>query len=808
MHLLWQDVRYGFRTLLRNPGFCAVAVLALALGIGPNTAIFTMVNAVLLKPLPLPEPDRVLIMWEAMPRAGFDQLPVSGATYLDWKRQSTSFDQMSAAFAIPEYGLNISGWGDPERVLAAKCSKEFLPALGIKPIAGRNFLPEEDLPGGRPAVLISNALWQRRFHSDPAALGRTLTVDGVARVIAGVVPHQLGEIVKADLWLPTAIDPNNADRGNRNFGIVAHLKPGVSIQQARAEMAVISQQLERAWPATNTGVSATLSPLGEMYAGRIRPVLVILLGAVGLLLLIACANLANLLLARAASREREISIRGALGAERSRIVRQLLTESLLLGLGGGVLGLFLAVWSVRALRRLVPDMFPMLQNMSVNLPVLAFTLGLSLVTGLLFGLVPAWKASRADLNTTLKEAAGRSESAGSSQRIRGVLLGAEVALAVLLAVSAGLLLRSFVRVVAVNPGVSVNNILTMNLTLPYAKYNTAVKQANFFKEMETRLKTVPGVRSSGAVLFLPLRVSILSFRVAVSGFGIEGRPAAPQGQEPNADVRIATAGYFDSIGIALHKGRLFDQHDDIDATRVVIVNEAMVRRHFPNEDPIGRRLFIWGSKPREIVGVVADAKLYGLDSPVEPAIYMPFPQATTTAMAVAIRTEGDPAAMASAVRSEVRKLDPELPVSDVRTMDEVLSQSLTLRRVSMLMLTIFAALALTLASVGIYGLTAYAVSRRTHEIGLRVALGASQVQILRMVIARGLVTSMIGAAVGLAAALELTRALSGMLYGVTARDPLVFAGVPLLLIAVSVLASYVPARKAMRIDPLVALRYE
>jgi len=807
VHFFWQDLRYGFRTLLRNPGFCAVAVLALALGIGPNTAIFTMVNAVLLKPLPLPQPDRVVIIWGTMLKQGFDQLPVSGADYLDWKKQSTSFDQMAAAFAIPEFGLNISGWGDPERVSAATCSKEFLPALGVKPIAGRNFLPEEDLPGGRPAVLISNALWQRRFHSDPAVIGRTLTVDGVARTIAGVVPHDLGEIINADLWLPTAIDPNNPDRQNRTYGIVAHLKPGVTMAQARAEMTVIVQRLEQAYPATNRGSGVTLSPLGEMFSGRIRPVLIILLGAVGLLLLIACANLANLLLARSASREREIAIRGALGAERPRILRQLLTESLLLGMAGGVLGLFLAVWSVRALRSFVPDMFPMLQHMSVDLPVLAFTLGLSILTGLLFGLVPAWKSSRTDLNTTLKEAAGRSESAGGSQRIRGILLGSEVALAVLLAVSAGLLLRSFVRVTAVNPGLRVSNILTMNMSLPSAKYDTKEKRANFYKDLEGRLKALPGVHSAGAVMFLPLRVSILSFRVAVSGFRIEGRPPVAQNEEPDADIRIATAGYFDALGIALRRGRLFDQHDDVQSKRVVLINEAMVRKHFPNEDPIGRRINLWGSL-REIVGVAADAKLYGLDSPVEPAIYMPHMQQPAVTMAMAIRTQGDPAAMASAVRREVLKLDSELPISNVRTMDEVLSDSLMLRRVSMLLLMIFAALALTLASVGIYGLTAYAVSRRTHEIGLRVALGASQGQILRMVVARGLATSLIGAAIGLAAALQLTRALSGMLYGVTARDPLVFVGVPLLLVAVSVVASYVPARRAMRIDPLVALRYE
>jgi putative ABC transport system permease protein len=807
MQFFWQDLRYGFRTLLRNSGFCAVAVLALALGIGPNTAIFTMVNAVLLKPLPVPEPNRVVMIWGTLLKSGFDQMPVSAADYLEWKRQARSFDQMSAAFAIPEYGLNVSGTGDPERVPAALASKEFLPALGIKPIVGRNFLPEEDRPGGPPAVLIGHAFWQRRFHSDPTAVGRTLTVDGIPRTVVGVVPHELGEMVHADLWLPTGINPNNPERQNHNYGIVARLKPGVTVAQARAEMIVIARRLERAYPATNTGWGITLFPMAEMFTGRIRPVLLILLGAVGLLLLIACANLANLLLARAATREKEIAIRGALGAGRARLIRQLLTESLVLAVAGGALGLVLAAWGVRLLRNVVPDMFPMLQQMRVDVPVLAFTFGISILTGLLFGMVPAWRSSHTDLNTTLKEAAGRSESAGGSHRIRSFLLASEVALAVLLSVSAGLLLRSFLRVTDVNPGVRTANILTMNVSLPDVKYDTPLKRAAFYKNLIERLDTLPGVRSAGAVTYLPLRVSILSFRIGVNSFVIEGRPPVSQDQQPQADYRTATPDYFNTMGIGLRQGRLFDQHDDLDTKRVALVNEAMVRKHFAHENPLGQHIVM--GQPMEIVGVVADAKLYGLDAPVEPAVYVPHAQHTgESSVAVVVRTEGDPAAIASAVRREILKLDPEQPVSNLRTMQTVLSDSLMLRRVSMLLLSVFASLALTLATVGIYGLTAYSVSRRTHEIGLRVALGASQPQILRLVVGRGLVTSLIGAGIGVAAAFELTRGLSGMLYGVTATDPLVFAGVPLLLIAVSVLDSYVPARKATRIDPLAALRYE
>jgi putative ABC transport system permease protein len=526
-----------------------------------------------------------------------------------------------------------------------------------------------------------------------------------------------------------------------------------------------------------------------------------------LLLLIACANLANLLLARAATREKEIAIRGALGAGRRRIVRQLLTESLVLAFAGGALGLALAAWGVRLMRGIVPDMFPMLQHMSVDVPVLAFTFGISILTGLLFGLVPAWRSSRTDLNTTLKEAAGRSESAGGSHRIRSFLLAGEVALAVLLSVSAGLLLRSFVRVMAVNPGVRTANILSMIISLPEAKYDTPRKRSDFYKNLIERLDALPGVRSAGAVMILPLRVSILSFRIGVNGFTIEGRAPVTRDKEPLADYRTATPGYFDTMGIALRRGRLFDQHDDENAQRVVLVNEAMLRKHFPHENPLGRHI-VMGER-LEIVGVVADAKLYGLDAPVEPAIYAPLMQNPGVYReSIVVRTAGDPAAMTSAVRREILKLDPEQPISNVRTMEQVLSDSLMLRRASMLLLTIFASVALTLATVGIYGLTAYSVSRRTHEIGLRVALGASQSQVLRLVVGRGLITSLIGAGIGVAAAFGLTRGLSGMLYGVTATDPLVFGGVPLLLVAVSVLASYIPARKAARIDPLAALRYE
>ena len=443
--------------------------------------------------------------------------------------------------------------------------------------------------------------------------------------------------------------------------------------------------------------------------------------------------------------------------------------------------------------------------MSVELPVLAFTLGVSIATGLLFGLVPAWRSSHTDLNTTLKEAAGRSEG-GGSHRIRSFLLASEVALAVLLSVSAGLLLRSFVRVMEVDPGVRTANILTMNLSLPNSRYDTPLKRATFYKSLTERLETLPGVRSAGTVMFLPLRVSILSFRIGVNTFVIQGRPPVPQDQRPQADYRIATPGYFSTMGIALRQGRLLGPHDDLNAKRVALVNEAMVRKHFAQENPLGQHLVM--GEPTEIVGVVADAKMYGLDAPVEPAVYVPHMQHPAVSMGVAVRTAGDPAAMAPAVRREILKLDAEQPVSSVRTMQEVLSDSLMLRRATMLMLTVFALLALTLATVGIYGLTAYSVSRRTHEIGLRVALGASRPQILRLVVGRELVTSIIGAAIGVGAAFILTRGLSGMLYGVTATDPLVFVGVPLLLIAVSVVASYVPARKATTIDPLVALRYE
>ena len=617
--------------------------------------------------------------------------------------------------------------------------------------------------------------------------------------------------MRSEKWLPRTCGcpppsiPTIPSASSTNIGIVARLKAGVTVAQARAEMTVIAQRLERAYPASNTGWGVTLFPMAEMYTGRIRPVLLILLGAVGLLLLIACANLANLLLARAATREREIAIRGALGAGRRRILRQLLTESLVLSCGGGALGLVLAVWGVRAMRSAVPDMFPMLQHMRLDMPVLAFTFGISMLTGLLFGLVPAWRSSRTDLNTTLKEAAGRSESAGGSQRIRSFLLASEVAFAVLLSISAGLLLRSFVRVTEIDPGVRTANILTLKISLPETKYNTPRKRSDFYKNLMDRLEALPGVRSAGAVMILPLRVSILSFRIGVNGFDIEGRPPVAKDKQPLADYRTATPGYFNTMGIALRQGRLFDRHDDQDAKHVVIVNEAMVRKHFPHENPLGQHILM--GERLEIVGVVADAKLYGLDAPIEPAVYVPLMQNPGVFReAIVVRTEGDPAAMAPTVRREILKLDPAQPASNVRTMQQVLSDSLMLRRVSMLLLTVFASLALTLATVGIYGLTAYAVSRRTHEIGLRVALGASQPQILRLVVwprnahfadrrGHGHGRRFRADARSVGDALRRHR-----------HRPSVFAGVPLLLVGVSVLASYIPARKAMRIDPLAALK--
>ena len=805
-----QDIRYAVRTLLANPGFAVVAVLALALGIGPNSAIFSMVSAVLLRPLPVRDADRVVSLWETNARIGMPQIVVSEANYLDWKQQSHSFEKTGTAFAMPEYGVNVVAGRKPQRVPAGKASAAFFDVVGMKPLLGREFNSEEDLPGGPGAALVSEGFWRSELHGDPSVVGRLLTIDGLPRTVVGVLPSEKHMFFgRIDVWTPMAMDPNSTQRTNRCRGVFARLKPGVTVAQAQAEMTGIAQRLARQYPAADEGWGVVVIPMNKLVTGLLAPPLMILLGAVGLLLLLACANVANLLLARAAGRQREIAVRAALGAGRLRIVRQLLTESVILSLLGGACGLVLAQWCISLLRGIIPDALPRMQQMSIDGNVLAFTFVVALLTGMLFGAAPAIRTSKTDLNNTLR-ASGRTLVGGGTQKIRDGLVVAEIALALVLAVAAGLLSHSFIRLMSVDPGLRTKDLLTMQLTVPTARYPDEQKRAQFFRNVVERLQALPGVESAGAIQFLPFRQTFLSSRIGVWGFRVPGQPIPREGQEPLADFRVITPGFFAAMGIPLHHGRDFDRRDAGSSAQVVIVNEAMARKHLGGGNAVGKRLQLppWNEPAREIGGVVADVKLYGLDQAVEPAVYVPHAQKPDEVMSLVVHSGSDPGALTAAIRREVLALDPEQPIADVRPMRAVISDSTILRRVAMGLLGVFAILALVLATVGTYGLTVYSVSQRTHEIGLRMALGARSIDVLRHIVGRSTILAGIGVAVGMAGALGVARILKGFLFGIASNDPLVLVGIPAALLTIAVLASYLPARRALRVDPMEALRYD
>ncbi len=803
-----QDIRFALRVLLKNPGFAAVAIVALALGIGPNSAIFSIVSAVLLRPLPIKDADRVVSVWESNARLGLPQVPASAANYLDWKQQSRAFDRMGTAFALPEYGVNVMAGREPERVPAGKASTEFFAAIGITPAAGRAFLPEEDRPGGPGVAMVSYGFWQRKLRGDPAAVGRPLTVDGLPRTLVGILPADFDVFGRIDVWTPMAMDPASTERANRSCGVFARLKPGVTAQQAQVEMTGIASRLARQYPEADENWGVRVVPLHQLVSGLVTTPLMMLLGAVGLLLLLACANVANLLLARAGARQREIAVRVALGAGRLRIVRQLLTESVILSMAGGLVGLLLARWSIGALRGFIPDAFALMQHMSIDNRVLAFTFGVSLVTGLVFGAIPAIRISKTDLNSTLK-ATGRT-LAGGSQKLRSALVVVELVIALVLSVAAGLMARSFMRLMAVNPGLRTKDALTMQLSLPPARYPDDDKKALFIKNVVEGVERLPGVESAGAIEFLPFRSSFLNSRMSVWPYRVEGRPPVREGQEPLADFRVITPGFFTAMGIPLRQGRYFNDHDTRGGPGVVIVNEALARLQMRGENPIGKRLRLppWNEPAREVVGVAADVKLYGLDWTVEPAIFVPHTQKSAGVMSLVVHSRLDPGALSAAIRREVEALDAEQPIADVRTMAAVISDSTMLRRLAMGLIGAFAVLALVLASVGIYGLTAYSVSQRTHEIGLRMALGARGIDLLRQIVGRGALIGLIGVGLGTVGAFGVARMLKSFLFGIASTDPVILAGIPAALLAISVIASYIPARRAAKVDPMEALRYD
>jgi putative ABC transport system permease protein len=794
MGTLLRDVRYGLRILWKNPGFTVISVLTLALGIGANTAIFSVVNALLLQPLPVKQADRLMTVWDTQP--GDLRAPASYPEYLDWKERIKTFQELGTFF---DTAPSLTGQGEPEQLQAVRVSSGLFPLLGLVPSKGRNFTSEEEKPGAERVAMISEALWKRRFGQRPAVLGTKIVLGGEPHTVVGILPslHSLGE--RPDVAVPLRLDTERAPRGLHFLRVVGRLRPGTDLSQARAELESAARQM------ATDGLSRhgiEIVPLQESMVGETRPALLVLLGAVGFVLLIACANATNLLLARAASRRKEIAIRLAVGASRIRLVRQLLTETLILSVLGGGLGLLVAWWGVDLLVSAGPQL-PRLEEIRIDGFVLAFTAGISLLTGILFGLAPALQSSSTEFQESLKEG-GRQSGGGSARlRLRNLLVVSEVALSLVLLIGAGLLIRSFERVLGDKRGFDASRVLAVDLFLSPA-YWEPPKQIAFFSELLSRVESLPGVEAVGVVSHLPLGGNNTN-----SGMKIEGR-TWPEDETPLADDRLVSPGYFRALRIPILKGRAFTEQDREGSPRVAIINESLARRFFPNEDPIGKRIDMnWKSSGwQEIVGVVSDVKHDGLDLPSLPAIYVPFLQASDSGMTLVVRSAGDPLGLVQAVRDEVRQVDRNQPLARVRTMEDVIAESVAPRRFSMSLLSGFAMLALFLAAIGIYGVIAYSVTQRTHEIGIRMALGAGHGDVLRLVVGQGLKPVGMGVALGLIAAWPLTRLLSGLLFQVSATDPWTFAGIPLLLAGVALCACYLPARRAARVDPLTALRFE
>lgn len=805
METLLKDLRYGLRMLVRNPGFTVVSLIALALGIGANAAIFSVVNGVLLRPLPFKEPDRLMMIRETkVPQ--FPEFSVAPGNFLDWKKQNTVFERL---VAFRGSSFNLIGTGDPERLRALNVTEGFFAMLGAQPQLGRDFLAEEDQPGHNNVAILSHGLWQRRFGSDPKILNQAITLSGQSYTVIGVMPATFRfQSPNLDLWTPMAFTADQAKQhGGHYVTAVGQLKPGVTVTQAGAEMSTIARRLAQQYPNSNTGWDVKIVPLLEYSVNSIRPALLVLLVAVAFVLLIACANVANLLLARAAGRQKEMATRTALGAGRWRIVRQLLTESLLLSVVGGVLGLLLAKWGLDLLLTLAPPGLPRMSNVSVDGRALAFTAGITLLTGVVFGLVPALQASRPNLNETLKDAGRGSSEGGRRQLVRSTLVVLEVASALVLLVGAGLMIKSFWRLQQVDPGFNPGNALTVTVQLPPKKYKEDSQQVIFFQQLLEKVAALPGVQAVGASNVVPL-----SDNDFVLAFEIDGRPPLPPGASQSTNYYSVSADYFKAMGIPLLKGRLITATDTNNSPHVAVINETMARKMFPDEQAIGKRI-TFGRKEKdtdwyEIVGIVGDVKHYGLDQPTTMQTYEPYTQQTFPDMTLVVRTAGDPTSLSAAIRGEVLNLDKEQPISSIKTLNQLFSTSIAQQQFSMLLLGIFAAVALVLAAVGIYGVLSYAVTQRTHEIGIRMALGAGRGHVLRLVVGKGMLLTVIGVAGGLVAAFGLTRLMASLLFGVTATDTATFASVASVLLVVALLACYIPARRATKVDPLVALRYE
>ncbi|MGB9466686.1 MAG: ABC transporter permease [Candidatus Acidiferrum sp.] len=806
IHDLLQDVGFGLRMFRNSPVFALVAILTLALGIGANTAIFSVIHGVLLRPLPFPKQDQLIMLWEKDKDGRRSH--TSWATFMDWNRLNHSFAGIAA---VSFWSPTFIGAHDAETLNGFRASSALFDLMGVKFARGRSFLPAEDVRGNNFVAILSYGFWQRRFGADPAIVGKSVQLGTRAYTVVGILPEEFPSVLSldprkpADIYTPLAYDETlpYACRDCRHLRAFARLKDGVNFAQAEAEMNQISANLFREYPTAYSAAGVTLTPLKDYLVGEVKTALWVLLGAVGFVLLIACVNVANLLLAWAARRQREVALRAALGASRARMVRQFLTESLLLSLLGGVFGLLLAWVSVALLQRIQLANLPRLQDVHIDAWTFTFTFGISLITGLVFGLLPAFRASKLDLNETLKES-GKSSAGKERHRLRSALVFADVALALLLLTGAGLMMKSFVRLLEVKPGFDSSHTLTLTLSLWGPKSADAPAVA-FFDQVLQRVQALPGVKSAGIVSQLPL-----GGNVDMYGVHVEGKMLPNPEEDPSADRYSISPGYLHTMRIPLLSGRGFDERDVATSPLVALVNESMARQFWPGEDPIGKRLKMGDTKGswRTVVGVVGDVLHRGLDAPHTIQIYLPNTQFTDSFVVLAVRTENDPASLAAAVRSEIAALDSQVPVSDVATMDEVVSTSVANQRFGALLFLLFGAIALLLTAVGIYGVISYGVAQRTHEIGIRLALGAGSRQVLKLIVGEAMRPALLGAALGLCAAFGLTRLLTRLLYNVKPTDPPVFAAVLLLLIGVALLASYIPARRATRVDPMVALRYE
>lgn len=811
MEALLHDLRYGARMMAQRPGFTVVAVITLALGIGANTAIFSVVNGVLLNPMPYRAPERLVQFWETNPLKNWTQATVAPANMLDWQKQNQSFDDIAAYFGSDKKGpglsgLQLTGGGEPERVQGLFVTGNLFSVLGVDAVLGRSLRDEETWQGKNMVVVLSYGLWQRRFGGDPNIVGQTIALNGRNREVVGVMsPDFYFPSKEVEMWLPMGWDYNQIAQLRRPHFLraVGRLKDGVSVEQARSEMNGIAGRLEQQYPVTNTQMGVGLGPFKEWVVSDTRLPLIVFLVAVAFVLLIACANVANLLLARAATRTREVAIRTALGAPRRRIVKQLLTENLLLATAGGGLGLLLALWCRDLLVMFSPGNIPRLDEARIDGRVLAFSIGITLLTTLLFGLAPALQSSRPDLVATLKEGGQKGGSQGG--RVRNTLVIAEVALALILVIGAGLMVRSFLRLRRVDPGFNASNVLLITVDLPGVRYPEDSQATSFFEQAEQRIKGLPGVVDVGST-----NVPALKGAGYTNDMTIPGRP--PEDYIREIRHKTITPDYFRAMGIQLLGGRFFDSSDNAKGAPTIIVNEAFARRCFPDEEAVGKQVKF--ARPTEqgkwetIVGVVRNEKQDSLSADPKPEAYKSQLQEASSGMTLVVRTTGDPRPLIAAVREEIRALDKDLPPYNIKTMSDVLFESLARERFTTLLLMVFAGLALVLASIGIYGVMSYSVTQRTHEIGIRLAIGAQTRDIFRQVVGQALRLAGIGVAVGLAGAFALTRLMASLLYGVSTTDPLTFALIAVLLAGVSLLASYIPARRATRVDPMIALRYE